>query len=128
MFGKSFFEIDEEGKPYYITAVYEATIGLFGGKKQEKFVVTDAVTGACEVYDVSKLPEFLFKLVNKSNPFLFLDFEVFAKDWLVCFSPDGVNVKPIVNDSKKLIDLITTKFNDRIIIAYNGNSYDKFST
>ena len=59
MFGKSFFEIDEEGNPYYVTAVYEATIGLFGGKKQEKFVVTNAVTGNSEVYDISKLPEWI---------------------------------------------------------------------
>ena len=75
---------------------------------------------------ISKLPEFLFKTVNKNNPFLFLDFEVFAFDWMVCFSPDGVNIKSIVNDAQKLTELISTKFNDRIIIAYNGNSYDKF--
>lgn len=59
MFGKSFFEIDEEGKPYYVTGVYEPTIGLFGGKKQEKFVVTNAVTGKSKVYYTEDLPEWI---------------------------------------------------------------------
>ena len=35
IFGTSFFEIDEDGNPYYITAVKRPTIGMFDGKVEE---------------------------------------------------------------------------------------------
>lgn len=72
-----------------------------------------------------KLPDELFKYVNRQSPFVFLDFEVFKYDWLVCFSLDGEHIKTIVNDTEKLKDLFLHKLADRIMIAYNGNSYDK---
>lgn len=59
MFGKSFFEIDEEGNPYWITAVNKVTIGMFGGKKQENFVLTDAVTGDTKLYATEDLPDWV---------------------------------------------------------------------
>ena len=45
MFGTSYFEIDEEGNPYYITAVERPTIGLFGGKVEDSFIITNATDG-----------------------------------------------------------------------------------
>ena len=74
----------------------------------------------------SKLPDHLFKYVNRKSPFLFLDFEVFKNDWLVCFSTDGINIKSIVNDEDKFKSLILNKLHDRVLIAYNGNNYDKY--
>lgn len=75
----------------------------------------------------SQIPESVFTYgINREFPFAFLDFEVFKYDWMVCFSVDGVHVKSIVNDPKKLKDLFLHKLNDRILIAYNGNNYDKF--
>ena len=75
----------------------------------------------------SQIPENIFTYgVNRQSPFLFLDFECFAHDWLVCFSVDGVNVKSIVNDSEKLKYLFLNKLKDRILIAYNGNNYDRY--
>lgn len=75
----------------------------------------------------SKIPEHLFTYgLNKQSPFVFLDFECFTQDWLVCFSTDGINVKSIVNDSAKLKRLFLEILKDRILIAYNGNGYDKF--
>lgn len=59
MFGKSFFEIDEQGNPYYITSVQTATIGLFGGKKEESFIITNASTGESKEYKVEELPEWV---------------------------------------------------------------------
>lgn len=59
MFGKSYFEIDEEGKPYYITAVKKPTIGMFGGVKEEFFVITDASTGESKEYNSNTLPEWV---------------------------------------------------------------------
>lgn len=75
----------------------------------------------------SKIPEHLFTYgLNRQSPFVFLDFECFTQDWLVCFSTDGINVKSIVNDSEKLKRLFLEILKDRILIAYNGNGYDKF--
>lgn len=59
MFGKSYFEIDEEGTPYYITSVEEPTIGLFGGKTVSKFILTNAVTGQNKLYNTDNLPEWV---------------------------------------------------------------------
>lgn len=76
----------------------------------------------------SQIPEEIFTKygVNREFPFVFLDFEVFSKDWLVCFSTDGVHIKNIVNDLDKLKNLFLHKLKDRILIAYNGNGYDKY--
>ena len=75
----------------------------------------------------AKVPENIFAYgINREWPFAFLDFEVFKHDWLVCFSIDGIHIKSIVNDSEKLKDLFLNKLKDRILIAYNGNNYDKF--
>lgn len=56
IFGTSFFEIDEEGNPYYITSVKKPTIGMFGGKKEESFIITNACTGESTEYTVENLP------------------------------------------------------------------------
>lgn len=58
-FGSSFFEINEEGKPYYITTIETPTIGLFGGKKVTSFILTDAVTGQNQEYTQDTLPEWV---------------------------------------------------------------------
>lgn len=59
MFGKFFFEINDEGIPYYITAVVKPTIGMFGGWKEETFVITNANSGECKEYKTSELPEWV---------------------------------------------------------------------
>ncbi len=59
IFGKSFFEIDEDGNPYWITSVKKSTIGLFGGKKEESFIITDACTGKSAEYLTDELPEWI---------------------------------------------------------------------
>lgn len=59
MFGTSFFEIDEDGNPYYVTAVKRPTIGLFDGKVEESFIITNAYNGESEEYSVDDLPEWV---------------------------------------------------------------------
>jgi len=59
MFGTSFFEIDEDGNPYYVTAVKKPTIGLFSGKVEESFVITNAYSGESKEYVVDELPEWV---------------------------------------------------------------------
>ena len=59
IFGKSYFEIDEEGNPYWITAVNDTSVGLFSGYKEDKFIITDAITGQSELYQKNDLPEWI---------------------------------------------------------------------
>lgn len=59
MFGDVFFEIDEEGNPFYIAPIYTTTIGLFGGKVINEVVILDAITGDCEKIDVYDAPEWI---------------------------------------------------------------------
>lgn len=59
LFGKSFFEVNDAGHPFWITGVQEPQIGLRGAKIITSAVVTDAVTGKSEVYDLDNLPEWI---------------------------------------------------------------------
>ena len=74
---------------------------------------------------IGALPPYIYQYVSNIQPFVFLDFEVFEYDWMVCFSVDGIHVKAIVNDLDKLKDLFLNKLKNRILIAYNGLRYDK---
>ena len=58
IFGKSFFEIDENGVPYYITSVKTPNI-VFGAKKEESFIITNASTGESKEYKTEELPEWV---------------------------------------------------------------------
>lgn len=56
MFGNLHFEIDEEGKPYYIASVYEKTVSLFGGKTVKGCIVLDPVSGDLQQYALADTP------------------------------------------------------------------------
>lgn len=49
------FEIDENGKPYWITARLDKTIGIFGGTDVIGVVICDAVTGECQEYTMDEI-------------------------------------------------------------------------
>ena len=53
------FEIDENGKPYYVASVVEKTIGLFGGKTVSGCVVLDPVTGETYRYNAQDIPRWI---------------------------------------------------------------------
>lgn len=53
------FELDEEGKPYWIAPVIKYTIGIFGGKDIDKVVLIDAVNGDLVEYKVNEIPEWI---------------------------------------------------------------------
>lgn len=93
MFGKSFFEIDEEGTPYYITSVETPTIGLYGGKSVTRFILTNAITGQNNEYTTETLPEWvehaysISYLMNVTNYH-----QIYVDGWLNSnFSKTGVN-------------------------------------
>lgn len=59
MYDNIHFEVDEEGKAYYVSTVFEKTIGLFDGKIVSGAIITDPVTGESEYYDVADIPQWV---------------------------------------------------------------------
>ena len=59
IFGKSFFELDDDLNPYWITPVKTPTIGIFGGSIEKSVVVVNAVTGECTEFANSDIPEWI---------------------------------------------------------------------
>lgn len=59
LLGKEQFEIDEDGKPYYIIPVYKTKVGFFGGKALNKVLVVNAVTGKIDEYNTDNIPEWI---------------------------------------------------------------------
>ena len=50
------FEIDEEGKPWYVGSIYTHSIGLFGGKKVTGALIVDPVSGEMNRYELADVP------------------------------------------------------------------------
>ena len=57
LFGTPTFEIDEEGRPYWICPVLDKTIGLFGGTDVKGAIFVDAISGECTEYTVGEIKE-----------------------------------------------------------------------
>ena len=57
--GTTFFEIDEEGNPYWIISVKEATVGLWSNRVERWFIIVDAVSGESCLYETVELPEWV---------------------------------------------------------------------
>ncbi len=57
-----FFEIDEEGTPYWICPVKKFNIGLFGGQTVGNVVICNAITGECVDYKVEDVPQWVDKV------------------------------------------------------------------
>ena len=51
------FEIDEEGKPFWIVPVLDKTIGMFGGTDVKGLVIVDAVNGDMIEYTIDEARE-----------------------------------------------------------------------
>ncbi len=56
MFENLHFEIDENGKPYYLASVVKKTVGLFGGKTVDGCVALDPGTGEAVYYAADAVP------------------------------------------------------------------------
>lgn len=59
-----FFEIDEEGTPYWVCPVKKFNIGLFGGQTVGNVVLCNAVTGECIDYAVDEVPQWIDKVYS----------------------------------------------------------------
>lgn len=56
MFEEPSFEIDDDGKPYWIAPVYNYKIGLFGGKDITGAIMVNAIDGSSQYYDIKDVP------------------------------------------------------------------------
>ena len=56
LFDEPAFEIDEEGRPWWVCPRIDRTIGLFGGTDITGAVLVNAVTGETEYHDVADIP------------------------------------------------------------------------
>lgn len=59
-----FFEIDEEGTPYWVCPVKKFNIGLFGGQTVGRVVLCNAQTGECVDYAVEDVPSWVDKVYS----------------------------------------------------------------
>ncbi len=59
-----FFEIDEEGTPYWVCPVKKFNIGLFGGQNVGRVVLCNAQTGECVDYAVEDVPSWIDKVYS----------------------------------------------------------------
>lgn len=59
-----FFEIDDEGTPYWVCPVKKFNIGLFGGQTVGRVVLCNAQTGECVDYAVEDVPQWVDKVFS----------------------------------------------------------------
>lgn len=59
-----FFEIDEEGTPYWVCPVKKFNIGLFGGQTIGRVVLCNAQSGECVDYAVEDVPNWIDKVYS----------------------------------------------------------------
>lgn len=63
IFGEQiFFEIDDEGTPFWICPVKKFNIGLFGGETIGNVVLCNAITGECTDYNIEDVPQWVDKV------------------------------------------------------------------
>lgn len=59
-----FFEVDEEGTPFWVCPVKKFNIGLFGGQTVGRVVLCNAITGECTDYAVEDVPQWVDKVYS----------------------------------------------------------------
>ncbi|MBQ8858745.1 MAG: hypothetical protein IJ012_03035 [Clostridia bacterium] len=59
IFGSISFEINEEGKPYYVVACMKPQVGLFGAMDVSEVILFDPHDGSSEIMDVEKTPSWV---------------------------------------------------------------------
>ncbi len=59
IFGSVYFEIDEEGNPYFIVSCMKPRIGLFGAPDVNEVIIFDPCDGSSEIRDVGETPSWI---------------------------------------------------------------------
>lgn len=63
-FNGFYFELDNDGNPYYICPTLKPNAGLFGAKDVDKVVICDPCTGDCSSYDVGEVPTWVDRVYD----------------------------------------------------------------
>ncbi len=58
------FEVDDNGKPYYVCPTVTAKVGLFGGVDVNGVIICDPVSGDCEYYKINNIPSWVDNVYN----------------------------------------------------------------
>lgn len=119
MFGSSFFEIDEDGNPYWITSVKSANIGLFGGQKEEYFIITDACTGESMRYSTEELPDWVDHAFDLSYLMQLVNYNFKYVNGFFNFSQTNVNVTSYQYKDKDF-DGYNTAISSDGVVFYTG--------
>lgn len=64
LFEGYYFELDEEGNPYYVCPVMTARVGLFGGYDVKGVVVCDPCTGDSEYHELDDIPQWIDRVYD----------------------------------------------------------------
>lgn len=56
IFNSVYFEIDEQGDPYFVVSCVEPKVGLFGAYDVSEVIIFDPCDGSSEKYDVAETP------------------------------------------------------------------------
>lgn len=59
-----YFELDEEGNPYYICPTMTARVGVFGGFDVNGVVICDPCTGECKKYALDSVPRWVDRVYD----------------------------------------------------------------
>ena len=54
-----YFEVDEDGKPYYVCPILKANVGLFGAMDIKGIVICDPVNGESNYYSIGNVPDWV---------------------------------------------------------------------
>ncbi len=63
-FNGYYFELDNEGNPYYICPVLSPNAGLFGAKDVKGIVICNPCTGACDYMDAADVPNWVDRVYD----------------------------------------------------------------
>lgn len=131
IFDTPHFEIDEEGRPFWLCPVLDKTIGLFGGTDVKGVVIVDAITGECNEYSL--------ETIKSDKSFQWID-GIYSNDLLVeqynyygkygggfinsIIGQEGVRVATegsnflALNDDVYMYTGVTSVSNDQAIIGF----------
>lgn len=59
-----YFEVNDEGEPFYVCPVMHARVGLFDGMDVKGAVLCDPVSGDMEYYDVAEIPTWVDRVYD----------------------------------------------------------------
>ena len=113
IFGNIYFEIGEDGQPYYIAPVLTNRILLFGGQDVKGVVTCNASTGETQYYDVAEVPSWVD---------IVYDGAMLTKhyDWYGMYSGGYFNSLFTNKDCKKVTDNYGFKMFDDDVWVFTG--------